>query len=269
MFVILATTVFKLPFRTPCSWNAWQITEPNVPHRTAPYIAGRSIVSGHSSGSSYPGIRALVSYPGTHAFACIQASGHTGGAWYPGKRILSPRSFFQLGIAGVTGGIHSAYGHGHWPWLLAMATCHGNWLGPLAMASCHWPWPLALATLAMATGPGHWPWPLAMATGHWPWPLATGHGRWPWPPAMATGHGHWPWPVTMATGHGHGHGHWPSGQLWPSGHSTQNALMDLRALAPRRLCIRALRCHPGPRWAIAAPTLSIAQAIEACRATSL
>ena len=95
-----------------------------------------------------------------------------------------------------------------------------------AGAYVHWTW-----LLAMATGHGHWP---------WPWPLAM---------AMATDHDHWPWPLTMAT----------AGQLWPSGHSTQNALMGLSALAPRPLCIRALGCHPGPRWSIAAPTLSIAQ----------
>ena len=121
----------------------------------------RALASGHPGISFLPGHSRICMYPSFRAEwreACL--------ARYPGRQILSQRSSFQPGIAGVPGGMHG-YGHGHWPW--------------------------------------------------------------------------------------------GSGQLWPPGHPTQNALMDLSALAPRPLCIRALGCHPGPRWAITAPTLSIAQ----------
>ena len=142
------------------------------------------------------------------------------------------------GVRGtITTGTYQPRRHeGRLPWPLAMATGHG-----------HWPWPLA-----MAAGRDRWPWPLAMASGHGRW-LAAGHGQWPWPLAMATGHGHWPWLLAMATGHGYpgnfGHpGIWAIqfGQFLPSGQSKHPG-------------IRALGSYPGPRWAIAAPILSIGQ----------
>ena len=132
-----------------------------TPSPPQPENPGRSIVSGQSSGSSYPGIRALVSYPGILAFACIRASGNNRGIRLSGHP-LAIRALQEY--------------PGESTRLMAMATGHGHSHG-------HWPWPLA-----MATGHGLWPWPLAMATGH---------GHWTWPLVMATGHGHWPWPLAM------------------------------------------------------------------------
>ena len=101
---------------------------------SVPKPAGRSIVSGHSSGSSYPGIRALVSYPGTLAFACIRASGHNGGkpAW---RRIRADEA-------------------------------HRN--APLSIRALQEHPGESTRLMAKATGQWPWPWPLASGLGHKP-----------------------------------------------------------------------------------------------------
>ena len=94
--------------------------------------AGRSIVSGHSSGNSYLDIRAPVSYLGILAFACIRASGHNGGkpAW---RRIQADEAHRNVPLS-----IQALQEHpGESTRLMAKATGHGNWPWPMAMASGH------------------------------------------------------------------------------------------------------------------------------------
>ena len=95
-----------------------------------PQTSGRSIVSGHSSGDTYPGIWALVSYPGILAFACIRASGNDRGI---------PASGHPLAIRAL----QEYPGESTRLMAMAMATGHGRWRHGL------WPWPLAMGIRAI------------------------------------------------------------------------------------------------------------------------